>query len=213
MKPASWRNVAIDPDTGRIRLPRRYAQVGLKPRPARAHGGLWRSVAINPATGQLLRGSLTIEPGGSLEIRLPQRLESPNALLHAHWRERHDDKKAWAGLLLSTINGDVGRPVLEALGFLTIRDRRRLAIERRVSTVRHLIRDRENLMYSVKFLVDRIRDVGLIRDDSMKWIDLEVSQAVSPDGCDWTVIRIELPADGVLQPLPPLKGRKHGATV
>lgn len=205
MRPATWRDVTIDPASGRIRLPKRFERAELKPRPARATGASWRDMPVDPATGRLRRGAVTIEPGGALEIRLPHRLESPNALLHAHWRERHDDKKAWESALIGAINGDVGRGVLEALGFMRVRDRRRLAIERRVPSPRNFIRDRENLIYSAKFLVDRIRDLTLIRDDSIRWIDLEVTQDVSADRCDWTVIRIELPADGQLQP--PAKGR------
>lgn len=67
-------------------------------------------------------------------------------------------------------------------------------------TSRNFIRDRENLVYSVKALLDQVKYLGFVRDDSMKWIDLEVTQRVSDDRRDWTQIRIEIPP-GVSIPL------------
>lgn len=173
---ATWRDARLD-GSGRLVLPRarRGRTVGDRRE--------W-TLTLDPETQTLRRGSIDVAPDGALEIRLPFRLESPNTLLHAHWRDRDREKRVWAARLDAAING-------RALA--TVVDRRRLHIARLVASGRALIRDRENLVYSVKFLVDRIRNRGLIRDDSMRWIDLEVTQAVSDDRRDWTVIHISIP--------------------
>lgn len=91
------------------------------------------TLAIDPFTHRFRRGSLTIERDGSIEIRLPFRLESPNALLHAHWRVRTRDKEAWRARLLTTIAdaarvktvAALDRP-LAALGIGPVHARRRV---------------------------------------------------------------------------------------
>lgn len=160
----------------------------------------WRDVQVDPETRKLIRGSLIAYDDGGIEIRLPHRLESPNKLLHAHWRERTKDKHQWQARLITVISDAAGvsgvaaldRPAA-ALGLPLVRDRRRLTFERLVPSSRNFIRDRENLVYSVKALCDQVCRMGFIRDDSMKWIDLDVTQRVSEDGRDWTVIRIDIP--------------------
>lgn len=167
----------------------------------------WSDVQIDPLTRRRVRGSVDVYEDGCIEIRLPHRLESPNKMLHANWRQRTSDKQAWHARLLSAIADSVSESVpalasrdggpyealIAAFGLMPVRDRRKVTIERQVPSSRNFIRDRENLVYSCKHLMDQIRRAGFVRDDSMKWIDLDVTQRVSDDKRDWTVIRIELP--------------------
>lgn len=154
---------------------------------------------------RIIRGSLVVESSGDIEIRLPHRLESPNRLLHAHWRTRTKDKQAWRARLLLVMADATGyssvagfehpwEAMTGAYGLEPVRDRRRVHVDRQVPSSRNFVRDRENLVYSVKSLLDQVKYLGFVRDDSMKWIDLDVTQRVSDDGRDWTVIRIEVPA-------------------
>lgn len=164
-------------------------------------------IAVDPVTRERIRGSLQIERDGSIEIRLPHKLESPNAKLHAHWRERHREKQAWHARLLLVIGDAAGkrsvaayhRP-LDALNLPPVRAKRIVRFDRQVSSSRSFIRDHENLVYSVKHCLDQVKKLGFICDDSMKWIDLVVTQRVSDDRRDWTVIRIEVPP-GASMPL------------
>ena len=51
--------------------------------------------------------------------------------------------------------------------------------------------DHDNLVGGVKWLVDAIKDRGLIRDDSEEWMDLRVSQIVRRDVSPHTVVTLE----------------------
>ncbi len=71
-------------------------------------------------------------------------------------------------------------------------ERRRVTVVREVPHVREFILDDDNLEYSLKPLLDGIKQAGLIRDDRRKWIDRPpVDQRVSADGYHWTRITIE----------------------
>lgn len=164
----------------------------------------WRDEAIDPLTRRRLRGSVTVESSGDIEIRLPHRLESPNKTLWAHWRVKARVKKAWearvrlaiadsAGLMSVATFGD--HP-LAALGVAPVRERRRVFIERHVPSARHFIRDTDNLVFAGKPLLDCLRQLGFLRDDSSEWTDLQrPRQLVDPEGRDWTVVRVEIPED------------------
>ena len=70
-------------------------------------------------------------------------------------------------------------------------ERRRVTIVRCLPGRRNFCKDADNLMYTAKPLKDALKRLGLIYDDSMTWLDSHVRDAVSPDGADYTVIRIE----------------------
>jgi len=158
----------------------------------------WRDVPIDRDTRQRLRGSVVLADTGAITIRLPYRLESPNKLLHAHWRVRTRDKQAWRRRLERAIADASGhttcagfvQPVM-ALGLPPVQDKRRVQVERLVPSRRNFIKDDDNLVYAQKPLLDQIRGCGFLRDDARQWTELlPPVQRVSDDGRDWTVITI-----------------------
>jgi len=155
----------------------------------------------HPETRQVRHGSVARLDGG-LVIRLPKPLESPNLWLWTHWRTKHAAKAAWAAALrlavVDTIGGRPGvplrmlgdGPVAQAIGWVPPPGRVIVTIERRCHSSRQFIRDRDNRLFSGKALVDCLVGAGFLRADDETAIDLEVLQAVSDDGGDWTVVTL-----------------------
>jgi hypothetical protein len=151
----------------------------------------------HPVTLQVRQGRVERLDGGGLQIWLPKKLESPNAWLWTHWRTKVAAKRAWAfALRLAVVDTlrqarlDVERPAL-ALGWLAPTTRVRVVIDRQVTSARAFIKDRENRYFAGKALVDCLVQGGFLRDDREADIDLEVTQTVSDDGGNWTVVTID----------------------
>jgi hypothetical protein len=145
----------------------------------------------------------------SLELRIPRRLESPNTWNGRHWRVKHRISQDWAheigGAWFQKIADDARAKgkragvgdALEAMigpkkayGFEAAR--MRVEVERHVPSARNFIRDDDNLRFAVKPLLDALKRLGYIKNDSRKWLDHPTpTQHVSADGRDWTVVRIE----------------------
>lgn len=162
----------------------------------------WKGVAFDTATRQRIRGSVTVEASGDIEIRLPHRLESPNKTLWAHWRVKAKAKSEWMARLRLAVADSAGLTSLAtfgdtplaALGVAPVREKRRVHVTRIVPSARNFIRDDDNLVFAGKPLLDCIRQIGFLRDDSSAWTDLQrPTQQVDPEGRDWTVVRIEIP--------------------
>ena len=64
--------------------------------------------------------------------------------------------------------------------------RRKLVVVRRVSSAQQLIKDRDNLVGSLKPCKDILTRIGVLRDDSDIWLEFEISQDV-----DKTYPRVE----------------------
>lgn len=136
-------------------------------------------------------------------LRLPHRLESPNAWLWAHWRVKARAKAAWAARLeLAVDRADRSRlprprsafpTIASRVGWVvsTTAQRPAVIVTRQVPSRRNFITDRENRYFSAKALVDCLVDAGFLVNDRERDIDLAVEQAVSGDGLDWTVITID----------------------
>lgn len=158
----------------------------------------WRAVAIDPVTRKARLGSCVVQADGTVVLRLPLRLASPNETLHAHFRVRTEIKKAWRAQLEAAVATATGRlsvadaePLVRALGLEPCAGRRRVEVTRLVPSVRNLIKDDDNLVYAQKPLLDQIRRAGFLRDDARAWTELAPPvQAVSEDGLDWTVVVI-----------------------
>lgn len=99
------------------------------------------------------------------KIELPVELPTPNQLLRMHWRQRHKLKGEYT-LLLKAAGANEKR-------YRSGQEKRKISI---ISYRKKQMRDPDNLYFTAKILLDSIRDVGLIWDDSMKFINLSVSQ-------------------------------------
>jgi len=65
----------------------------------------------------------------------------------------------------------------------------RVAVAREVPSGRNFIRDDDNLRFCVKPLLDALKRLGFIRNDSRKWIELPTpEQRISTDGHYWTEV-------------------------
>ena len=127
----------------------------------------------------------------ALELRIPRRLESPNKSRGAHWRVRHRISKDWEREIgwARVIQGKSDAMYL-ATGKM------RVEIERHVPSGHNFIHDADNLAFSSKPILDSLKRLGYIKNDSRKWLEHPTpTQHVSADGKDWTVIRISRAED------------------
>lgn len=155
------------------------------------------------AAGALRRGSVTVA-GEVCTIRLPFLTETPNGgAWGGSWQLADGIKRAWARRLELAV--DASTPAVRRLAkgsrvFPTPAARADwLAPDRRVPVTfsrlvgkgRRLIEDFDNLSFSFKGLIDAVVRAGFLRDDSTKAIEARYIQGRSPDGADWTEIRID----------------------
>lgn len=149
-----------------------------------------------------------VTDGDAIEVRIQRELVNDNAgNRNRHWSAKHRRRRMWQAALTNAIIDGLGlQRALQLLtpesGLLGARGpreavRRRLSITRVVPSARNFVRDEfENLPWCAKELRDAVKNVGLIYDDSSKWTDTMIRQAVSEDGQFWTIVRIE-PAETV----------------
>lgn len=130
----------------------------------------------------------------SLTLRIPRRLESPNATRGGHWRVRHRLSQTWEleiGMASTVLAVTQGNLMVQTLRKFGAHEKMRVTVERHVPSGRNFIRDDDNLVYSTKPLRDALKRMGYIKDDSRKWLELPMpTQHVSEDGSDYTVITI-----------------------
>ena len=118
------------------------------------------------------------EPSGALRIVLPLPTPSANEWSGKHWSRRYRLKAQWAKLLL------VAKP-----GEHRASSRLRVTIER-VMTGGGL--DPDNLAGGLKPVLDAMVSLGLLLDDSPRWLELHVGQSKPGKGePPHTVITIE----------------------
>lgn len=190
-----------------IRRRRSVALVGVGPSRTRLrrralHQRLFALHAVTP-NGELLKPAVDYVPGTDvLVIRLPHRLESPNATLKAHWRVKTNAKHAWAQRLEHAVAASLPRirmaAPLSAYPTLASRlewhvptNRPRVTVRRQVPSRRNFITDRDNRMFAAKALIDCVVDAGFLANDRETDIDLQVTQVVDLDQQDWTVVTID----------------------
>lgn len=140
----------------------------------------------------------------NVTLRVPRALASPNTWNGRHWRVKHRISQDWetaigaatvdlyqaAGQRVGLVAAVCGMSGPKwALGYEA--GRMRVAITREVPSGRNFIRDDDNLRFSVKPLLDALKRLGYIRNDSRKWIELPTpEQRISTDGKYWTEITI-----------------------
>ncbi len=142
--------------------------------------------------------------GDRIVLRIPRELPSPNTWNGRHWRYKHQLSQTWEQELLyasfemaAGVTGHAGSGAFSALAVLAQAkrsgpSRKRVSVTREVPSARHYIRDDDNLRFSVKPLLDALKRLGYIRNDSRKWLELPTpEQQVSADGHYWTDIIIE----------------------
>lgn len=168
---------------------------------AKSRARLLASVGRDPKTGLLRRGCVE-RRAFQVAIRLPKRLESPNRWLWTSWQVKKRAVDAWATAIrravLETAGSDAAATVrvspAAGVGWTAPPVKVRVDCERLVPSTRHFITDTtHNLNFASKGVVDCVVKAGFLRDDSDRHIDLHCTQAVSPDGLDWTVITITAP--------------------
>lgn len=139
-----------------------------------------------------------------LVLVLPWRLELPNRDRGFHWSKKHNLTKAWEERIATIGGGRLApwtlvtetRAVKTNRGFVLKerrrKERRRITITRVVGHRKFQSKDADNLRFSVKPILDSLKRLGLIYDDSRDWIDHpEPTEEVSTDGTDYTVIAID----------------------
>jgi len=90
---------------------------------------------------------------------------SGNKLLRMHWAKRAKIQKDYYSAIYVVIPIYLHPP----------KQRKRKVI---ITSYRKRLLDKDNLYAGAKLLVDALKKAGLIWDDSPKWINLEVKQAV-----------------------------------
>lgn len=138
-----------------------------------------------------------------MTLKIPRRLESPNTWQGRHWSVKHRISQEWEQEVWAQVARQTkARSVVAVLGVMNAIPalkrrpesigRMRVEVTRQVSKARHFIRDDDNLRFSVKPLMDSLKRLGYIRDDSRKWLEHPTpTQSVSPDGKDYTIVTIE----------------------
>lgn len=140
----------------------------------------------------------------NVTLRVPRALASPNTWNGRHWRVKHRISQDWekaigascADLFVNRHGGiDFPNAMLAIVGPKKAAGyeagRVSVAITREVPSGRNFIRDDDNLRFSVKPLLDALKRLGFIRNDSRKWIELPTpEQRISSDGKYWTEIAI-----------------------
>jgi hypothetical protein len=134
----------------------------------------------------------------ALHLEIPRELKSPNKWQGRHWRYKHRETQQWeweiAAVALTTNGGYL--QFQRDGGMLRPYEVRRVTVTRIVPSKRNFIKDDDNLRFSTKPLNDALKRLGLIYDDSRKWLQQPIpEQIVSPEG-EWrTVIEIA-PVEG-----------------
>jgi len=146
---------------------------------------------------------MTVAMSMSLELLVPRRLLSPNATRGFHWSVRAREAIAWEHAIAGTWPAEAASWILaprepkelfrrgRRLYLRREKERRTVSIVRRVPSRRNFILDDDNLTFAAKPVLDALVRLGLLTDDSRIWTRLApVTQEVSGDGTDWTVIRL-----------------------
>lgn len=171
------------------------------PSKSRERERLMASVVRDPKTGVVRRGRVERRAFG-LTLHLPKRLESPNKWLWTSWQVKKRIVDAWALVIRQAVLDTPGVDAAAAVrvspaggaGWMAPPVRVRVDVQRLVPSTRHFITDTtHNLLFASKGVIDCVVKAGFLRDDSDRHIDLHSTQAVSPDGLDWTVITLTAP--------------------
>lgn len=140
--------------------------------------------------------------GDRLTVRIQRPLVNFNSdNRHPHWGQKDAERRAWRSLIVAALlDATTSREVLALLAPSSdvpgarggTQERKRVHVIRGVPSKRNFIRDDfDNLRWCTKELRDALKGLGLIRDDTSKWCEMSIDQAVTEDQRWWTTIVIE----------------------
>jgi len=109
-------------------------------------------------------------------IAINRAIDSQNVTDRSHWSVKERIKKEWTKLIWVTLNGKCQ----QATGKKIVK----------ITSIRSRLLDMGNLIGGAKYLIDAIRDLGLIVDDNTKWVEIEYKQKQQKLGKS-TIIEIE----------------------
>ena len=121
-----------------------------------------------------------------IEIEVPRVAKSPNKLLGRHWYAKAAEREAWRQHIYALLShGDQKR-------IAAVNESGRILYLEIVQYRKRELDASDNLPASVKPLLDALKSIHLIRDDSGKWVKAEVRQEKCPKGrSQFTMIRFE----------------------
>lgn len=168
---------------------------------------------ITPAADdqrRVIHGHVRVDHGtGAITFVIPHKLEGTNAgMWGGHWRKKHHATEQWETLMKIVMGDYAGRDsvtefaphYVRALSLPPVVGKRLIQVTRHCPSRRNFTRDDDNDAMAQKPIVDAIKRLGLIRQDSKNWTRiLPLLQDVSPDGRWWTSAQISIPAG---EPLP-----------
>jgi hypothetical protein len=127
-----------------------------------------------------------------IDLTVARELKSPNKWQGRHWRYKHRESQDWEVALWAAIGAVAGCGSVRKPSERRLQERRRVSVVRQVPSLRNFIRDDDNLRFATKPLNDALKRLGLIHDDSRKWLEqVTPTQEVSSDGKYYTRIVIE----------------------
>ena len=94
--------------------------------------------------------------------RIPKTL---NQLLRMHWRARKQDLESWKWHVLSVAGPRSSKA-------------KRSRVELKLTVYRKQLQDPDNAVGSCKNLIDALRKIGWLVDDSPAWLDLTVVERI-----------------------------------
>jgi hypothetical protein len=113
---------------------------------------------------------------------IPRSPNGPKGLLRMHWAARRKYNQAWYYLVSQALGGC--RPIVKDRAVVSISQMRKRKF------------DPDNLVASVKPILDALVKLEIIEDDSSKFIDLECSQVISKEKLTVIEIKQALKATG-----------------
>lgn len=165
--------------------------------------------AIDERTRTIIHGTLRVDAEtGAIVITIPMKLEGTNrGMWGGHWSRKHKASEEWETRLRTLMAHHAGCDTISgfhpnylgALGLPPVTTKRVVQVHRICPSRRNFTRDDDHTPMAQKPLLDAIKRLGFIRQDSRNWIELKpLAQEVSPDGKWWTAIEITVPAEAHL---------------
>lgn len=103
------------------------------------------------------------------EFTIPRVPLSPNRMLRMHWAKRRKEQNSWVPEMFASLSP-------ENTEWMRLWARRDKKVKVKITVHHKRLFDPDNLYGSVKFILDVMRHLGFLKDDSPKWLKLKVYQ-------------------------------------